>query len=154
VLVNKAVSNKTHTARLYLNETNKGDHRLYDESGEKKSTTVETVALDDFFKTLDKKIHFIKMDIQGAEAAALDGMKDLVQTNPGLKLFTEFEPSNLKGFGSDPGKYLQTLQKMGFQLSEVSEKEKTVKPVLPEELLERYTAENGGYTNLFCVKNL
>jgi len=153
VLINKAVSNQMGAARLYLSATNKGDHRLYDTGGEKRSTEVEIVALDEFFKSLDKKIHFIKMDIQGAEAAALEGAKNLILANPDLKIFTEFEPSNLRGFGSDPPQYLRSLREMGFRLSEVSEKEKTVKPALPEDLLRRYTVENGEYTNLFCVKS-
>jgi FkbM family methyltransferase len=153
VLVNQAVSDHTGRTRLYLNETNKGDHRIYNPGDGKKFADIQVAALDDFFKRLDKKIHFIKMDVQGAEAAALAGMKSLVRANRRLKLFTEFEPGNLRGFGGDPRKYLQTLQKMGFKLFEASEKEGTIRPTSAADLLSRYTVENGGYTNLYCVKN-
>jgi FkbM family methyltransferase len=152
ILVNKAVSNKTKATRLYLNETNKGDHRLYDSGDGRRSIAVEVVALDRFFKQLDKKVHFIKMDIQGAEAAALEGMKGLIRANRALKLVMEFEPSNLRRFGSDPQKVLQTLKKAGFRLLDISEKEKSVKPTDSNRLLKRYTVENAEYTNLFCVK--
>ena len=150
--LNDAVSNKTHTARLFLSETNKGDHRLYNSKDGRKSITVQTVALDKFFLNRDKAVQFIKMDIQGAEMAALEGMKGLVRKNRFLKLVTEFWPGGLKRFGSDPAKYLKTLQSMGFKISEISEKNKTIKPVRPLQLLSRYTVENDEYTNLYCVK--
>lgn len=151
-LVDKAVSDRTGNARLYLSATNRGDHRLTDPKDGRKSVAVGTVALDSFLKKLDRKVQFIKMDIQGAEAAALAGMKGLIRSNRGLKLVVEFEPGNLERSGSDPGKVLKTLQKMGFRLSEISEKDRSVKPTSPIRLLNRYTVENGGYTNLYCEK--
>jgi hypothetical protein len=41
---------------------------------------------------------------------------------------------------------------MGFRLWEISEKDKTFRPVQPGSLLGRYTVENRDYTNLFCKK--
>jgi len=63
---------------------------------------------------MDRKVHFIKMDVQGAEAAALEGMKGLIRRNRSLKLVTEFSPGSLKLSGRDPRKYLKTLQNAGL----------------------------------------
>lgn len=150
--VNKALSNKTGTARLYLNPVNRGDHRIYDSNDGRPSVGIETVTLDRFFEKLDKQVHFIKMDVQGAEAAALGGMKGLIRKNKGLKLVTEFSPGSLKAFGVDPKKYLRDLEALDFRFQEISEKHKTVKPVTPAQLLKRHWGGSEDYTNLFCIK--
>ncbi len=152
VLVNKALSNKNGKIRLYLNPSNRGDHRVYDSKDGRSSIEIETVALDRFFKPLDKKIHFIKMDIQGAEALALAGMKGLIRRNKGLKLVTEFSPASLKLAGSRPENYLNSLKSMGFGFFEISERKKSVQPVKANQLLKRSWGGSEDYTNLFCVK--
>lgn len=152
VLVNKAVAQKTGTLRLFRNEVNLGDHRIYDSKDGRPSIAVAAVALDDFFKKIDKPVQFIKMDIQGAEASALDGMRGLIRKNRSLKLVTEFSPKSLKTCGSDPGKFLRNLGEMGFRIQEISEKEGRVRAVQPQALLQRFPGGNEDYTNLFCVK--
>jgi FkbM family methyltransferase len=152
VLVNQAVSDKTQTAKLFLNKTNKGDHRLYDSKDGRRSILVQTVKLDDFFKKLDKKIHFIKMDIQGSEARALNGMKGLIRRNPSLKLVTEFSPGSLKLNGQNPQKYLKTLAQWGFKLREIVEKEGILRPANSKRLL-ALPDDTNVYTNLFGVKS-
>jgi FkbM family methyltransferase len=152
VLVDQAVSDKNRTTRLYLNPTNRGDHRIYDSKDGRASIAVRTIRLDDLFIKMDKKVHFIKMDVQGAEAAALEGMKGLIRRNRSLKLVTEFSPGSLKLSGRDPRKYLKTLQTLGFKLSEISEKAGYIKPVKIESLLRSLSDDSDSYTNLFCVK--
>jgi len=153
VLVNKAVSDKTRSTRLYLSESNRGDHRLYDSRDGRKSIAVHAASLDDFFLNRDKTIHLIKMDIQGAEARALAGMKALVRKNRRLKLITEFSPVALINFGSDPRQYLKSLGKMGFKFREILEKEKSIRSTKPPALLNRHWTGANDYANLFCVKN-
>jgi FkbM family methyltransferase len=152
ILANQAVSDKTKTAKLFLNKTNKGDHRLYDSHDNRSSISVQTVKLDDFFKKLNKKIDFIKMDIQGSEAGALKGLKLLIRKNSGVKLITEFWPYGINRAGHSPLGYLRTLKKIGFKVWEISEKEKTILPAQPEKILKRCTPQNRNYTNLFCKK--
>jgi FkbM family methyltransferase len=152
VLVNRAVSDKTRTARLFLNPSNRGDHRLYDSNDGRPSIAVQTIRLDDFFKKLDKKIHFIKMDIQGSEASALNGMKGLIRQNTPLRLVTEFSPGSLKLNGQDPRKYLKTLGQCGFQLREISEKDGLLRQANLRHLL-ALSDDSNVYTNLFGVKS-
>ena len=152
VLVNKAVSRKTGKLKLFRSATNRGDHRIYDSKDGRPSITIEALALDDFFKKIDKPVQFIKMDIQGSEALALEGMRGLIRKNRSLKLVAEFEPRCLKACGSDPGKFLKNLGQLGFTVKEISEKEGRVKAANPQALLEHYTVNPDDYTNLYCVK--
>src|SRR6185369_10140974 len=62
VLVDCAVSDKDQKVRLYLNPSNKGDHRIYDSKDGRSSIAARTIRLDEFFIKMDKKVHFIKMD--------------------------------------------------------------------------------------------
>lgn len=153
VAVPRAVSSKSRIQRLYLSESNPGDHQLFDSKEGRKSVEVQAVALDNWFKKGKEKIDLIKMDIQGAEAAALEGFKRLMRRNPRLKLITEFWPYGLDRAGYSPSGYLRSLGKLGFKLWEVSEKDKTVRPARPADILKRCTPENRNYTNLFCVKD-
>jgi FkbM family methyltransferase len=152
VLVNSAVSDKNQTARLFINKANKGDHRLYDSKDGRPSIAVKTIKLDDFFKKLDKKIHFIKMDIQGSEARALNGMKGLIRKNRALSLVTEFSPGSLKLNGQNPRKYLETLKSLGFKLREIAEKDGILRLADPQRLL-ALSDDSNVYTNLLATKS-
>jgi FkbM family methyltransferase len=152
VLINKAVSDKNRTSKLFLSKTNKGDHRLYDSKDRRPFVTVQTIKLDDFFKHLDKKIHFIKMDIQGSEAGAVKGLKFLIKKNPHIKLITEFWPYGIKRAGDSAPSYLIALKKLGFKIFEISEKEKTKRPARLKNILKRCTIQSQNYANLFCEK--
>jgi len=146
----EAVADKAGTLRLYLSASNRGDHRLFDPGDSRESIEVRTVALDQALKGLDRKVRFIKMDVQGAEALALAGMKGLLGSNRGLKLVTEFEPKNLELAGSDPRRFLVSLKKAGFKLWEIPESG-PLKPAEAGSLLKRCQTPPG-YVNLYCVK--
>src|SRR5207248_2899965 len=73
------------------------------------SVQVATVVLDQFLEATHPRIHFIKMDIQGAEAAALEGMKTLLRRQPQVALITEFWPFGMRGFGASAVEFLRLL---------------------------------------------
>ncbi len=151
VLSTHALSHRNTKAKLYLNPANRGDHRIYDSGVGRETVPIDTVTLDSYLGKKTGRVDFIKMDIQGAEPLALEGMKKTIKANKGLKLITEFSPDSIKLCGSDPKKYLTTLQALGFKLSEVSEKDRKLSPLTPAQLLKRDWS-NGAYTNLFGSK--
>jgi len=151
ILVQKAVSNKTGKLKLYLCEDNLGDHRIYDPHDGRKSVGIEAIRLDDYFEGRDLKIDFIKMDIQGAEGGAIQGMLNLLRKNKTVKIVTEFWPGGLKRFGTDANEYLKLLTELGFKLYEINE-QKEKKPVNIPKLLERYTPEKEDFINLLCIR--
>src|SRR5438309_684960 len=58
----------------------------------------EAVSLDDYFPT--ERIDFVKMDIEGAEAQAILGMKNLIDRNPDFKMIPECHWSYFTLFNS------------------------------------------------------
>jgi len=152
ILVQKAVSNKNEKIKLYLSKGNLGDHRIYNSYNGRKSIEIESIILDDYFIN-DKKIDFIKMDIQGAEGGALQGLSNLIKKNKNLKIVTEFWPIGLKRFGIEPIEYLKTLIKHGFSLYQINERKKKIELVTNiSKLLTIYSPENEEQTDLLCVK--
>jgi len=149
VSVQKAISNKTGTARLYLDPRhNPGDHRLYDSNDGRDSIVVETVRLDDFFKDKDSPIHSIKMDIQGAEMAALEGMGDIIKRKDELIILTEFWPEGMRRCGFSPIEFLNTLVAKGFHLHIVADENQSLKHMEPGQILKMCEDE----TYLLCRK--
>lgn len=154
ILVQKAVSNKTEKTRLYLSEDNKADHKIYDAHDGRQSIEIEAIRLDDYFKDYDGRIDFIKMDIEGAEASALQGALNLLKKNKNVKLVTEFWPSALKKSGAEPGEYLNLLIELGFSLYHLNEKEKKIEPIDASESLKTHIIEQKNAANLLCVRSV
>jgi len=117
-----AVGDRNGTADLYLNpRSNKGDHRLWQSNTPRERIPIKICRLDDYFRTLRRRIDFIKMDIQGAEALALSGMNSILDNAGNLDILMEFWPWGLLGCGSDPTKVLTNLINRGFQAHRINE---------------------------------
>lgn len=155
ILIEKAVFNKTEKARLYLSDNTAIDHRIYNpiyKNENRKSINVEAICIDNYFENYAGKIDFIKMDIQGAEASAFQGMSNLLKKNDAIKIITEFFPNGLKAAGTSSEEYLKLLTDSDFKLYDINEQEKKMQSVDVNELLKIYTPEKNNYTNLLCRK--
>lgn len=154
VLINKAVSDKTGKIKLFLDEENKGDHKIYNSYDGRKSVTIESVRLDDYFKNYKGKIDFIKMDIQGAEGLATLGMLNLLKKQKHITVLTEYWPMGLYKAGINPQKYLTLFKKSGFCLYELDKNNQKCIPLNENKLHKDCTIENKKYANLICVKSI
>ena|SRR2546425_1011120 len=152
VLEQKAVSNKTGKIKLYLSSYSV-DNRTYDSGDGRKYIEVESMRLDDYFKNDDEKISVVKMDIQGAEGIAIEGMPMLLEKNEKLKIITEFWPLGLQRCGTEPRNFSKLLEKYGFKLYNINEQEKKIKLITTDALSKTYTPEKDNYTNLLCVRD-
>ncbi len=137
-LVQKAVSNTTGRLNLYVRDDHYGDHRIYDPGDGRQAVRVDVIRLDDFFADDPRRIDFIKMDIQGAEKGAVEGMTALLKGQAGLSMLTEFWPTGLMGFGTTPKAYLDLLLAQGFELFEVDEEKEAVLPLSVSDFLLKY----------------
>jgi FkbM family methyltransferase len=152
ILEQKAVSNKTEKVKLYLSSDNPGAHRIYNSHDGRTSVEIDAICLDDYFKEYDRKIDFIKMDIQGSEWAAIQGMIMLLQKNKNIKGMTEFAPIWLKRAGVEPEQYLKLLLKYGFKLFNIDNQERKIKPTNIGELLKRYPPDQEIFMHLLLVR--
>jgi hypothetical protein len=59
-------------------------------------------------------VHVIKIDIEGAEKIALEGMRGLVERNRNLKLIIELNPSCLNVAGTSAAELLGVLSELSF----------------------------------------
>jgi FkbM family methyltransferase len=143
-LVAKAVSNVNGHAQLTIHDDNPGINEMAAGGADTRSARVDTVRLDDYLAGYQGRIDFIKMDIEGMEPFALEGMQQLLDRNPQVKLLTEFISTQTRKVGGDPEVHLRQLLDRGFDLFRLDEDIRHVDD--PNELLAVDTR-----TNLYCV---
>lgn len=150
-LENAAVSNTTGNLNLFISQENHGDHRVYaSETDERRTVSIRAVRLDDYFADDPPLIDLLKMDIQGAEGRALEGMKTLLQCRPPRAILTEFWPLGLRRAGTNASDMLRLLESMGYQLAHLDERRGEPVSISATELLEQFTEANGHQTNLLA----
>lgn len=100
VISEKAISNKSSTVQLYLNGTNCGDNAIEPDIKQdyNDSITIETITFDEYIEqeNIDaSKISCIKMDIQGQEVKALEGMTNFLK-NHYPNFIIEYAPTHIE----------------------------------------------------------
>lgn len=150
--VEKAVSNHTGQTMLYIDPYHTLDHRIYEPDESRSRLVISEVKLDDFFEHREADIDFIKMDIQGSEGLALEGMTKLLKRQKTIKIMTEFWPYGLEKCGYAPKSLLGFLSSLDFLLFDMRGSGGLEDPVSCEELLETYQVDPYVHTNLMCVK--
>jgi FkbM family methyltransferase len=113
--IEAAVGETPGTLTLYLSPRDSGDHRTVLGSGDRATTTVPSVAIDDLAARRRTAIHFAKMDIQGAEGQALRGMTKTLRSPDFRGLVLEFWPDALRAAGEDPAAILAQLHVAGLR---------------------------------------
>ena len=120
-VVPKAVSDVEGPAKLHLSRASSGNSLISVPPGAELSAgdggclTVETVTLDGFFAPPCRKPALIKIDIEGAELVALDGMMALSRDTADLALITEFNPFYFPGARGEA--FFRRLTEQGFDLA-------------------------------------
>ena len=159
VLVNKAVTHEVNTANLFLDPENSGNHKLWASSKEQKQVSINTTSLDSFCESYNGcNPSIVKMDIQGAEMAALRGMDKLIRTNLDLKIIIEFWPAGIRGYGDSPEEMLDKLLRYGFNIYHITTN--GLKPANASYLAklcdyEAKEAREGRikFTQIYCARN-
>jgi len=153
VLIQKAVSNITDKVKLFLGDDDSAINRIYDAKlgDAKESIDVNSVTIDEYFKENDELINFIKLDSEGSEVKIINGMKQFLSRNKKLVMMTEFFPFLIKKSGDEPNQYLKSLEKSGFSIYNILDKNEKTNKINSENFLE--SGINSEYcTNLLCIK--
>ncbi|MBL7910991.1 MAG: FkbM family methyltransferase [Bacteroidia bacterium] len=110
---NKAVGPRTEKLKIYTSKNLNVDHRTYKPEEYDKEIEIDAVSIDDHLSA-NTKVNFIKMDIQGFEMQAIQGMQNILEKNKDVKLISEFWPYGLKKAGSSVTEYFNFLVNKGF----------------------------------------
>jgi len=147
--INKAVSDKTGKIILYKSELLNVDHKTYETENYTEKIEIDCVAADDV--VANKKVDFIKIDIQGFEYFAFQGMQQIFDLNKDLKIITEFYPLGLYNAKINPLDFFELLWKNNFIVYK-TENETTTEFVKSD--IEKYTSVKDEYTfvDLFIEK--
>ena len=149
-VVGKALSDKPGELSLFLSPFNYGDHRLVSTEKDREAIRVPVTTLDEFFPS-GTRVDFIKMDIQGAEYAALTGARRVIEDNPRMMIATEFAPVGLKQLGNDPRAFLGDLVDLGFAISVLETGNRGLVPMYGSQALDQL-AQREDEVNLFCAR--
>lgn len=110
---NKAVGPRTEKLKIYTSKNLNVDHRTYKPEEYDKEIEIDAVSIDDHLSS-NPKVNFIKMDIQGFEMHAIQGMQHILEKNKDVKIISEFWPYGLKKAGSSVTDYFNFLVTKGF----------------------------------------
>jgi FkbM family methyltransferase len=114
VLKKAAVSNKNEIITLYRSPMLNVDHRTYPIENYLSKEDIESIAIDNFLQK-DTIVNFIKIDIQGFEYAAFQGMKEILTRNAEhLKMIMELWPAGLKKAGHSAIAVIELLWRHGY----------------------------------------
>jgi FkbM family methyltransferase len=148
--VQKAVASESKSTNLFKG-SHPGQHSLHLQPYTKavQPWTVECVTLDEFLG--GQTVGVIKMDIEGYEYFALQGMLRTIANSDDFTLFTELHPRILRSVGIEPLAFLSKLLSLGLDVRMIAEHNRALKPVTAE-VIRQAEADPEWYTNLLCVK--
>jgi hypothetical protein len=105
---------------------------------ERETIVVQAVTLDQFAANYGRKIDFLKIDAEGAEADIIRGGQSVFgDTNYAITVMMEFAPAFMRKAGVDPAMQLQQLITAGFRFSRVDDRRRRLVPTDGAELLAR-----------------
>lgn len=111
VLHKLALSNQAGIASLFKSKDNVGMHRLY-----------ESVCCEGLISVKASRgdalglapVDFIKIDIEGYEPFALQGLETTLQNSPEVKILCEWSPLSMLEAGALPTQFLSWMSNLGF----------------------------------------
>lgn len=121
-VIQAALSNNDEPVDLFLDSNNKGDHRIWDPTGESRTRiTVKCTTLDRYLHETSTVPSFIKIDVQGAEGRVLEGMTKTLEENAPTYLILEFWPEALRKCQTDPKQVIQQIAEAGFTIRVIAD---------------------------------
>lgn len=117
----KAVSNVNGKTKLFVCPYDSGHHTInkadgieayrLGRKGKVESIDIDTVTLDEYLKSKTDRVDVMKIDVEGAEALAFGGMKEILNNNKHVKIFLEFFPLLIENMGNSPKEFIESLFK-------------------------------------------
>ena len=111
---------------------------------------MKCTTIDDYFPS-GTSIDVIKMDVQGAEAAAFHGMERTLKENTDIKVIWELSPKQLIDAGTSARELLTWLGSLGFAFTIVDDAAGEVKVASIDDILE--TCPKDSFLNILCGRD-
>lgn len=135
-----AISDSPGRLRLFLAEQDRSQSSLYPTRDDGPPIDVQATTLDGFLA--EAAVDVVKIDVEGAELRALDGMRRTIELGRPT-MFVEWNPQALRRAGVAEDELLRRLEGLGYRLELIDETRRgLVEPVFPE---------HATYVNLRCV---
>jgi FkbM family methyltransferase len=150
--VHAAVADVPGSRTLYRSPRLNVDHRAYATDDRREQVTVDAVSLDSYFASPEEPLHFVKMDIQGGEYAALRGMRSLVARSPDLKILMELWPFVHDRFGEGTDALLALLTSWGFEVRRLASDAASLGTPLARADAIPDRADPSTYFDVLCVR--
>jgi FkbM family methyltransferase len=150
VASSSAVANEIGRLRFRVPGGDLSTGRLLASRDRREAVDVQATTLDHALG--GRRLDVMKMDIEGGEVRALDGMERTLAASPTLVLLVECNPSALRAAGASAAELLDRLEFAGFSVSLIDEKAETLRPV--DENLRAGEGEDDRkyHVNLYCTR--
>jgi FkbM family methyltransferase len=150
VVSEAAVTDRAGDVSLDVRSWDLSQGSIHHETGSHERMRVPATSLDE---ALDgRPIDVMKMDIEGGELRALDGMTHIISISPQLVMFVECNPGALALSGASAEDLLDRLDTLGFEVSEIDEREQTLRPVGAMLRAPPNLEDTSFFVNLHCRK--
>ena len=148
-VVPSAISDREGTIKLFVSPGHSNHSLIEGFTPADGVLEIPTVSVDGFAAQRGiREIDFIKMDIEGAETMALNGMRETVRQSPRLALLAECNPLALRTAGTTAADYLRLIENVGLEPLTILD-DATLGP-LPD--VAEIEASISLYVNLLCVR--
>jgi FkbM family methyltransferase len=145
-----ALSDRTGSATLHLNSTNRGDHSLLPSAARQGSASVALARLDDYTGLSAERPLVIKIDVQGTEIDVLAGARTLLASHPHeIVVLCELAPAALAAGGRTAGDLAAMLDGLGFAAA-IQRGRLPIVPIGWEQLVRRQAAEDWRGKDIGC----
>lgn len=156
IIVTKiAISDTVGNSSLHRTALDSGRHSMFHHGlPEQDSVTIETTSLDSFLESEGlPSVDLIKVDVEGAEEAVLNGMPQLIERSSNLKLIMEFNPALLNSAGVTPLTFLERLTANNWTVNLIDETDGQ-SLALPDDISSfvDQLVSSGSSVNLFCTQ--
>lgn len=151
VLERKAVGNQMGMLQLHVSASWTGNSLMLVEGKHFREEQVEVITLDSYFHNDDRAIlDLVKIDVEGAELAVLQGMKSLIADGKVKAMIIEFYPDLLRLWGDDntPIELLKMLTRC-FDIYHI--RKDGLHLILPQEI-KGFTTSVLKWTNICAIK--
>ena len=147
-LFNQACGSLPGETKLFFSTENEGNHKIIENQNSNNFALTEVVTLSSFLNEYSPSL--IKMDIEGAELLALQGLGQENLKCLAIDFVIEYHPYEMSFFDIEGEQVLDFFMSSGYKFRNLAYPDYPI--ISKEEILKKYKKEDRSLTNLFCSK--